>query len=119
MHSYDIIAYCGEGEILCDGCGEELYDESDENCEVSPIFADNESDAFGATCGSCGKCYVINDGWTLHEDAVNPEFTRWASCRECGSQYPFSTGYGFRDARQDALLGKLVCNNCLKPAVHF
>ena len=110
--SYEIIAYVGDGEILCDECGEEL-DTEDEDSPVSPIFLDSESDAIGATCGGCGACYIVDEGWASHAQAVDKEYTRWAICGACNYHMPYSKdGWSYRDARRSALYGKLVCRSC-------
>ena len=118
MHSCDVIAYTVDGACYCDECGAQ-YDDGGENTDCSPVFADNESAVFGWTCDDCLCCYVIGVGWYSREDATNPAFTRWATCRECNAQYPFSTGHGFTRARRDALCGRLYCYSCGKHSLHF
>lgn len=118
MHSCDVIAYCADGKIYCNECGKPEPCDWDSD-PPSPIFAENEHDAYGATCGACRNCYVIDAGWYSHGDATNPAFTRWATCRECNAQYPFSTGHGFTRARHDALCGRLYCYSCGKHSLHF
>jgi len=110
--SYEIIAYVGDGEILCDECGEEL-DTEDEDSPVSPIFLDSESDAIGATCGGCRACYIVDEGWAKHEQAVDKAYTRWCTCAKCNRHIPYSIdGWSYRDARLSALRNELTCPNC-------
>lgn len=107
----EVIAYVGDGEILCDECGEEL-DTEDEDSPVSPIFLDRDYDVFGSTCGTCGNCYVVDAGWLTGNEACDRKHTRWAKC-ECGQMVPYwNNGWSYRDARQSALHNKLICPSC-------
>lgn len=119
MHSCDVIAYTVDGACYCDECGEQ-YDDGGENTDCSPVFADSESEIFGLTCDDCGNCYVVGYGWMDHESAVDPSYVRWATCKCCNSQTPYDKDASdYRDDRQAALCGRLVCRNCMKPTVHF
>lgn len=118
MHACDILAYVYDGAIYCDECRPAGHDSD----ECSPIFGDHESDVIGATCDTCGSCYVDGNGWTLHGDATDPQVTRWAKCRLCGHQHPIAVGgYDYRRARAESLAGKLYCPSCCgkRGTLHF
>ncbi len=130
MHSCDILAYTFDGATYCPDCVPQAADTGcespadhadengacDENCHgygPGPVFAESEEEVYGWTCDSCRACYVIGDGWTAHDDAVNPEYTRWATCRDCGAVYPYAiNSYEYRQDRRSALLNRLSCPNC-------
>lgn len=66
----------------------------------------------GETCDTCG-CWYNGEDWT---DAP-PESCRWATCTRCNAQVPYSRSD--TDARRAALRGRLACDTCGQPSMHF
>lgn len=114
MHASEPIAYTHDGAAYCADCEPDAPAD-----ETDVVFADQEYDVIGWACDACGACYVEGDGWTAHEDAVNPRYTRWAVCRGCNHHHPMAVGgYNYRRARVESRQGKLRCPNCLG-TLHF
>ena len=117
MHDAEVLAYTGDGEIYCDDCG---WSSGMDSEELTPIFATDENEVIGATCGTCRACYVLGNGWTNHADATNKQYTRWAICRECNHHLPVDKNdWQYSDLRLAALRNDLHCRNCAKPTMHF
>ena len=110
MHCCDIIGYTDDGACYCDDCG---------NDRMDAIFAEYAEQNYGMTCDACGACYT-SDGWYTHEDATNPEYTRWARCSSCNSQVPYAKyTREYRNVRRAALLTGAFCHNCHKTTLRF
>jgi hypothetical protein len=111
MHCCDVIGYADNGACYCDECGDDGMD---------PVFAEYSEAHWGATCDTCGSCYV-NDRWMTRCDAIDPTVTRWAKCSHCGSQVPYEIGTRAYGVARAASLnrGGAFCHNCHTSALRF
>lgn len=111
MHCFDIIAYHFDGGVYCPDCADDL---DHEDPEVGPVFAENENDEIGSTCGECKACYIFSERgseWMTDLDGV-----RWARCESCN--YAFPALEPSAKMRLQSLRDELKCPGCLKP-MHF
>ena len=112
-HACDIVAYVGDGCILCLDCGAHL-DDGELDSPVSPVFEDGGDLRAGETCGDCGA-FVRPDGdWSAARDTAayreDLDACRWATCAKCNHQEPRWRHDG--RARLEARRGELTCPNC-------
>ena len=110
VNYHEIIAWTEDGEFYCPDC----FVEDKDNPEQTPIFAGECEHFIGYSCGgACGTFLAPNLDWELIADCHD---WPWARCTTCNTQKPFDNDSRTRLA---ALRGKLVCENCLKPTMHF
>lgn len=106
MHATDVIGYVGDGEILCEACGNDQEDH--------PIFADSEDLRIGETCGGCGAFYTPDESWSTPRETddyrADLNRTRWAMCAKCNHQEP--RWIDDARARLTARRGEMICPNC-------
>ena len=98
MNAADVIGYHFDGEAYCNDCFERAMPDDDTmEAHGGVVFADDEDEYIGATCGTCQACYGP-DGWSE------------AHCEGCNGQRPYSRDD--IDARLDARQGGLKCRGC-------